>query len=508
MSMQLSTLLRGTDHRLIAGSTSVGVTSVENDSRKVGAGSLFVAIMGGVRDGHSFIEKCIEDGASCIVVDKNREFPSDDELKAMVQDRNCAIVEMENTRVAIAILCAQFYGHPEDRLNLVGITGTKGKTTAAFMVRKILEVSGVGTGLIGTVCNMIGNERRETERTTPESLDIYRLLNEMASKRLDSCVMEVSSHGLKFSRVHGLRFDVGCFTNFFEDHIGPQDHPDMEDYFLSKMKLFDNSRIAVVNSDCNEADRVLEYASKRCSVFTYGLTDKSDCYAKNIRRENIGGVTGSAFELVSPWYEGEVFVSLAGEFNVYNALCAICVAGILKIDFESVKKALADVFVPGRVQPIKNELGIDVVVDYAHNAASLQSVIEAIKKFAEGRIITVFGCGGNRSVVRRTEMGEVAGRYSDYTVITSDNPRDEDPLKIIDGILEGMHRTSGKYEVEPDRTTAIYKAVKMAQKGDFVLIAGKGHEDYQEFENKRRVHFSDVEVASEIIAKVTEESKE
>ena len=502
--MLLSTILNGIDYRLIKGTLDVHVSSVENDSRKVSKDSLFVAIKGQQCDGHDYIFRACEQGASCVVVDKEMNKYSDEELIENSKDYDTAIIEMPDTRVAVAMICAQFYGHPEDRLDLVGITGTKGKTTTSFMISEILKRDDNKTGLIGTVCNIVDGQKRETSRTTPESLDIYRLLNEMATKKTDSCVMEVSSHGLKFNRVYGLRFDVGCFTNFFEDHIGPNDHPDLEDYFVSKLKLFDNSRIAVVNSDCAEAKRVFDYASKRCTVYTYGLSSKSDCYATDIKIASRNGRVGSEFNLVSPWFEGEVFVSLPGKFNVYNALCAICTAGVLKIDFNIVKDALENVFVPGRMQPVPNNMGVNVLVDYAHNAGSLQSALESIRPYCEGRIITLFGCGGNRSKVRRYEMGEVSGNYSDITIITSDNPRDEEPMDIINDILDGMKKTEGKFEVEPDRRTAMKMALSMAKPGDTILIAGKGHEDYQEFENGRKIYFEDAVVASEVITEMEE----
>ncbi|MBO7453380.1 MAG: UDP-N-acetylmuramoyl-L-alanyl-D-glutamate--2,6-diaminopimelate ligase [Clostridiales bacterium] len=502
MAMHLSTLLNGVDYRIIKGDLNARVVSVENDSRKVSKDSLFVAVIGAVCDGHDYIFRAMEQGASCVVVSKERKGLSDEEIIKESASYNTTVIEMEDTRIAVAILCAQLYGHPEDRLNLVGITGTKGKTTTAFMIHDILKLDENKMGLIGTVCNIINGEKRKTERTTPEALDIYTLMDEMARKKVDSCVMEVSSHGLKFNRVYGLRFDIGCFTNFFEDHIGPNDHPDLDDYFNSKLKLFDSSRIAVVNSDCNKADEVFAYASKRCTVYTYGLSEKSDCYATNIDICRRNGRVGTRFDLVSPWYEGEVFISLPGKFNVYNALCAICAAGVLKVDFEIVKEALANVFVPGRLQPVPNNFGIACLVDYAHNAASLQSVLESLRPYAEGEIITVFGCGGNRSKVRRPEMGEVSGKYSDYTIITSDNPRDEEPDEIIKDIVEGMKKTNGRYEVDPDRTSAIRKALHRAKKGDFVLIAGKGHEDYQEFENGRKEYYEDAVVAKELIAEM------
>ena len=498
MSIGLATLLQRMTCKVIAGTLDVHITSVEFDSRKVREGSLFVAIKGFTSDGHDYIEKAAAAGASCIVADLDREKHGDEELKAISEQYGCTVIAMKDSRKAGAELCAAFYAHPEDRLDLVGVTGTKGKTTITFMIHDILDRAGRSNGLIGTVCNMIGGEKRTTSHTTPESHEIYEILDELARKNFDSCVMEVSSQGLKMDRVYGLRFDVGCFTNLYEDHIGGDEHPDMEDYIRCKLRLFDNSRIAVVNRDCNVADRVIEYAAARCPVYTYGMSENCDCRADNLRSERRGSVTGTVFDLESPWYSGDVFVALPGKFNVYNALCAIVVAGILKIDFKFVKEALADTFVPGRVQPVPNDLDITVLVDYAHNAASLENVLSTLRDYTSGRIISVFGCGGNRSATRRFEMGEVSGRLADHTVITSDNPRKEDPMLIIENIVTGMKRTDGEYEIEPDRKEAIRKAIQMSRPGDTVLIAGKGHEDYQIFADKT-IHFDDVEVAAEIL---------
>ena len=504
MSVILSTLFQGLDHTLMTGDMKKRISSVEYDSRKAAEGSLFVAIKGFTTDGHAYIGSAVAQGACAVVIDEDREGYPDDELILLAQSSDVTLISVKDSRRAIAILSAAFYAHPEDRLDLVGVTGTKGKTTITFMIREILKRDDHGTGLIGTVCNMVGDEKRPAAHTTPESHEIYELLEEMARKNFDSCVMEVSSQGLKLDRVYGLRFDVGCFTNLYEDHIAPNEHPDMEDYFSSKLKIFDSSRLAVVNGDCDVSSKVIDYASKKCTVYTYGLSPDNDCYAKNIRKERKGSVTGTAFEIVSPWYEGELFCSLPGKFNVYNALCAICVAGLLKVGFPKVRAALQSVKVPGRLQPVDNMLDVSILVDYAHNAASLQNVLETLREYTEGRIITMFGCGGNRAVSRRFEMGEVSGNLSDYTVITSDNPRKEEPESIIADIVTGISKTAGKYETEIDRTEAIYKAISMAKPGDTVLIAGKGHEDYQIFAD-RTIHFDDVEVATAAVRRIEEE---
>lgn len=498
MSIILSTLLQGLDYTLLTGDLKSRITSVEYDSRKVEKSGLFVAIKGFTSDGHEYIKKALDSGAGCIVADKDRDILSDDELIEIASSYDAAVVTTADTRKAIAVLSANFYEHPEDRLDLVGVTGTKGKTTVTFMIHDILKRDDHGTGLIGTVCNLVGDEKRKASHTTPESHEIYEFLEEIARKNFDSCVMEVSSQGLKLDRVYGLKFDVGCFTNLYEDHIAPNEHPDMDDYLSCKLKIFDSSAIGVVNRDCDVADRVLEYATSRCRVYTYGLTPDSDCYATDIRTVRRGSATGTEFNVVSPWYEGTMFVSLPGKFNVYNALCAICVAGILKVSYSKVKTALSRVKVPGRLQAVANELGVNVLVDYAHNAASLENVLQTLREYTPGRIITVFGCGGNRSTTRRFEMGEVSGKLSDYTIITSDNPRQEEPSAIIANIVTGMEKTDGKYETEIDRRTAIFKAIDMASEGDTVLIAGKGHEDYQIFDD-RTIHFDDSEVAFEAV---------
>lgn len=498
MSMMLSTLLQGLKYNLLFGNLNRKISNIEYDSRKTGDGSLFVAIRGCTTDGHRYIRDAIEKGSVAIVVDSSFAESTKDEL-LRINDGRAVLIVMEDTRKAIGSLSAAYFNHPEDRLDLVGVTGTKGKTTTTFMINDILRLSGRDTGLIGTVCTMIGDEKIHTGHTTPESHEIYELLEMMAKKQFDSCVMEVSSTGMKFDRVYGLRYDIGCFTNLYEDHIGGDEHADMEEYLNCKLALFNQSRTAVINRDCDVADRVIEYASGRCPVYTYGMSPDCDCRAYDIRKTRKNGVTGTTFMISSPWYEGEIFMSLPGKFNVYNALCAICTAGLLKIDFEAVRGALSRVFVPGRVQPVQNKLNISVLVDYAHNASSLQSVITTVREYTEGRVITVFGCGGERSATRRYEMGEVSGNYSDYTVITSDNPRSENPQKILDNIVEGIRRTDGKYEVIEDRAQAIEKAIRLAEDGDTVLIAGKGHEDYQIFAD-RTIHFDDVEVASEIVS--------
>lgn len=490
--MQLRKVLSGTDYKLISGDLNTEITSVEFDSRKVIPGSLFVCVCGFTVDGHAFASKAFEQGASAIVVDSRREGFSEEELKAV--SGSAAIVEIEDTHKHLADLSANFYGHPENEISVFGITGTKGKTTTAFMLRDILEKSGKSAGLIGTVCNIIAGEKIHSSHTTPESRELYEMMDKLVKNGSNNLVMEVSSQALKLDRVRGLKYRTAAFTNLYEDHIAPNEHPDMEDYITCKLKIFDSCDKGILNADCEIADRVTDYSKGKVDLLTYSVEGNADFVARNLRPERRGHVTGTVFELDSEYYKGDIFVALPGKFNVYNALCAICSAYVEGIDIEAVKTALETISVPGRMQPVENDFGVNILVDYAHNAAALESVLNTLKEYTEGRIITVFGCGGNRAKTRRFEMGEVSGRLSDYTVITSDNPRNEEPDAIIQDIVTGMSKTEGKYEIEPDRSKAIRLAVNMASEGDTVLIAGKGHEDYQIFADKT-IHFDDCEQA-------------
>ncbi len=500
--MTIERLLENTPYKLIAGSLTKDITSVEYDSRKAVPGSCFIAVKGFTSDGHGFISTALENGASLIVAEEGNEVFTEEDLKAMAEPKDACVITVPDSRKASAYLAASFFGHPENSLHMIGVTGTKGKTTITYMIRNILEKSGKKTGLIGTVCNMIGDEKIHAAHTTPEARDTYELLAKMVSEGADTCIMEVSSQGLKLDRVYGINYGIGCFTNFYEDHIGGNEHPDMEDYFNCKMKLWQQSETAVVNADIPEiAEVTASVMSNNIKLITYGLTDLCDIMAYDLVPGIKNGVSGTYFNITSPWYCGRFFAAIPGEFNVYNALCAITVAYLAGADTDSIRLGLETVEVPGRLQPVRNDLGITVLVDYAHNAASLENVLKTLKKVGEGKVITVFGCGGDRSHTRRFEMGEVAGKLSDHTIVTSDNPRTEDPDVIIGHIVSAIEKTDGSFETEPDRALAIEKAIDAAKPGDIVLIAGKGHEDYQIFKD-RTIHFDDCEQASEAIDRI------
>ena len=493
------------EHKVITGVEDREYTSVEFDSRKVIPGSIFVAVKGFTSDGHVYIDKALESGASMIVADSNDCPFTDEELKAKGDKYGACIIKVNDSRKASALIAKQFFQDPESAMNMIGVTGTKGKTTITFMIADMLEHSGIKTGLIGTVYDIVDGEKKHAAHTTPEARDNYELLRKMADCDTKACIMEVSSQGLKLDRVCGIGFDIGCYTNFYEDHIGGNEHPDMEDYLNCKLKLMEMCDTAVINTDTPVSGRFLDRAREHCSkIYTYGMSDGCDIRAVDIVHGNRDGHAGTSFRLISPWYEGEVFVGIPGVFNVYNALCAIAVAFISGADKDSVLDSIAHIEVPGRLQPVKNDLNITILVDYAHNAASLENVLDTLRETTQGRVITVFGCGGDRSHTRRFEMGEVSGKKSDYTIVTSDNPRTEDPMVIIGHIVSSIEKTGGKFEIVADRAEAIRKAVLVAKPGDIVLIAGKGHEDYQIFKD-RTIHFDDAEVAAEAVRKIQED---
>lgn len=486
-------LLAGLEILESSGSAQMNIDNIVYDSRKARQGSLFVCVDGYVTDGHKYISQAVSQGVSAILLQKAPDLLDEKSQKAL--DGVCW-ARVDDTRVGLAHVSDRFFDHPSGKLDLIGITGTKGKTTTAYMVRSILNAAGRKTGLVGTVANMIGDKVMYASRTTPESYDLQALLDEMRSAGIDSCVMEVSSQGLKLNRVYGCDFKAGVFTNLYEDHIGPHEHADMEEYLQSKLLLFKVSENRIVNKDIDIYDRVANAAGDHIS---YGFDSNADVRASDLRRTVEKGIAGSTFMLSTPWFEGDVFVAMPGSFNVTNALAAAAVCGSLGIDIDSIRAGLSEVSVPGRVQSVPTNGSFQIIVDYAHNAASLEKLLETLRSYVDNRLIVVFGNGGDRARSRRFEMGETAGRMADFTVITSDNPRTEEPMSIIEDILTGIKPTSGKYQVVPDRREAIAYAIDQAKQGDMIIIAGKGHETYQIFKDET-IHFDDAETASELLA--------
>lgn len=485
--MQLQDLIRGLEILARQGDGSTEIDSIVYDSRKARRGSLFVCVEGFVTDGHQYIQQAIEQGVSAILL--QREIP----------DLQVPWVRIADTRRGLAHVSDRFFEHPSGRLNMIGITGTKGKTTATYMTRAILAAAGLKVGLIGTVANIIGQEITYASRTTPESYDLQALLDEMINRGMDSCVMEVSSQGLMLDRVYGCEFNTGVFTNLYNDHIGPSEHANMDDYLAAKLLLFDRCRNSAINRDIECYDTVRAAVKGPC--LTCGLSEAADIRASDLSRVIEHQRIGTRFILQSPWYSGEVFVGMPGRFNVYNALAAIACAGLAGAPFAAVQQGLAEISVPGRVQPIPTGRPFQVVVDYAHNAASLENLLETLREYVTGRLIVIFGNGGDRARSRRFEMGDTAGRMSDLTIITSDNPRTEDPMAIIEDIITGIKPTGGKYQIVPDRREAIFTTIRLALPGDMIVIAGKGHENYQIFKD-RTIHFDDAETAAAAIAEL------
>ena len=476
--MLLSKLCESFEHRLVG--TDLDIEVLEYDSRKIRTGSLFCCIVGTFSDGHAYAQKAVEAGAAGLLVEH--------ELDVSVPQ-----VVVQNTRIAMAEMAAALYGHPEKELRIVGITGTNGKTTSTYMVKAIAERAGIKSGLIGTIRNMVGQRIIDTERTTPESVDLYRLLREMRNEGVELVAMEVSSHSLDQHRVHGLTFEVGEFTNLTQDHLDY--HVTFENYMNAKKKLFYQSKHGVFNIDDPYASVIMEGLA--LPVTTFGVRERADVCASEIDITT----RGVQFDLRYPGGKTRIHVPIPGLFTVFNAMGAASVALALNISMEHIKSGLEDMqSVSGRLEPLPtNGLGFSVFVDYAHTPDALENVLKTVRGFATGRIVTVFGCGGDRDRAKRPIMGEIAGRYSDRLVVTSDNPRSEDPFTIIDAIEEGVKKSGCAYVKIEQRREAIRYALQNAKKDDVIVVAGKGHETYQEI-NGVKHHFDDKETVMELLA--------
>ena len=483
--MKLEELVKGLEYTLVQGDLNTEVVTVENDSRKVTDGALFFCISGAVFDGHKYAAEVAEKKASVIVVEK------DVDLKY----ESVTVIKVASTRYAMGMICAAFYGNPSEKLTIVGITGTKGKTTTTYMIKSMLESAGHKTGLIGTIESIIGDKVTPASNTTPESIVMQRTLKEMVDAGLDSVVMEVSSQGLMLDRVAGISFDYGIFTNLSEDHIGPNEHKDFAEYLGWKAKLFTFCKKGIFNVDDEYCEEILK--GHTCEVITYGMKNGADYQARDWKLFKEAGCLGIYYQLEGK-YKEQVMVSLPGEFSVHNSLAAIAVAKEMGVPMETILKILTDIHVKGRVELIPISDAFTVLIDYAHNAVSLESILTTLKAYHPQRLVSLFGCGGNRSKVRRYEMGEVSGKLADLTIITSDNPRNEEPQAIIDDIKVGMAKTTGEFVEMIDRKEAIRYAIMNAKKGDVIVLAGKGHEDYQEIKGKK-YHMDERDLIKEVL---------
>lgn len=464
--MKLTKLLERLEYKVVRGSDQIEVTELINDSRKVSEGSVFLCISGAVSDGHSYVAEVAEKGAAAVVVEKDVEAPE-----------GLTVIRVEDTRYALALMSASYFDYPAEKLKVIGITGTKGKTTTTYMVKSILEEVGHKVGLIGTIEALIGDRAIPASNTTPESYTIQNYFAQMVEAGCDSVVMEVSSQGLMLHRTAGIPFEIGIFTNLGEDHIGPNEHKDFEDYKRCKGLLFKQCRIGIGNVDDQWFADVFRGAT--CRVETFGFSEKADLRAVDVEHISRPGYLGVKYH-VTGLMDFDVEIDIPGEFSVYNSLTAIAVCRHFDVPVEKIQKALKVAKVKGRIEMVKVSDEFTLMIDYAHNAMSLESLLRTLRDYEPGRIVTVFGCGGNRSRTRRYEMGEVSGKLSDFTIITSDNPRFEEPQAIIDDIITGIKKTEGKYIDICDRKEAIRYAIRHGQPGDVIILAGKGHETYQE----------------------------
>lgn len=464
--MKLTELLERLEYEVRQGDDGIEVTELTNDSRKVTEGSVFVCISGAVSDGHDYIEDVAAKGAAAVVVERPVDAPE-----------GMTVIHVDDTRYALALMSAAYFGYPAEKLKVIGITGTKGKTTTTYMVKSILEEVGHKVGLIGTIEAIIGDKSIPANNTTPESFTIHQYFAQMVEEGCDSVVMEVSSQGLMLHRTAGIEFEIGIFTNLGEDHIGPNEHKDFEDYKRCKGILFTQCRLGIANVDDPWYRDVFRNAT--CKVETFGFSEQADLRATNVQHISRPGYLGVAYH-VSGLMDFDVEIDIPGDFSVYNSLTAIAVCRHFDVPVENITKALKVAKVKGRIEMVKVSDDFTLLIDYAHNAMSLESLLHTLRDYNPGRIVTVFGCGGNRSKTRRYEMGEVSGKLSDFTIITSDNPRFEEPQDIINDIITGMQKTDGKYIDICDRKEAIRYAIEHGQAGDIIVLAGKGHETYQE----------------------------
>ena len=469
--MRLLNLLERLEYTCLQGSLDREIAEVVADSRKAKEGSLFICIRGAVVDGHTFASAVAAHGTKAIVVEEPVEVPAD-----------VTVIQVKDSRYAMAVIAAAYYGYPGDQLKVIGITGTKGKTTTTYMVKSILENAGYKVGLIGTIETIIGDTVIPSANTTPESLLVQKYFRQMLDVGCDCAVMEVSSQGLMLHRTAGFQFEIGIFTNIEPDHIGPNEHTSFEHYLECKKMLLRQCKIGIVNRDDEHFEKIIE--GHTCTLETYGFSPEADLRAVNPKLVTGKGMLGISYEL-DGLLHFPVEIDLPGKFSIYNSLTAIAICRHFKVSDENIQKALKVAKVKGRIEMVKVSDAFTLMIDYAHNAMSLESLLTTLREYHPHRLVCLFGCGGNRSRDRRFEMGEVSGRMAELTIITSDNPRNEDPQAIIDDIKTGIEKTDGKYIEIIDRKEAIAYAIHHGEPGDIVVLAGKGHEDYQEIKGKK-----------------------
>lgn len=482
--MRLKSLLQGLDYELIQGSIDTEVNNVNFNSKEIADGDMFICIKGYTSDGHKYVDSAINNGAKVILCQDNINVSS-----------NITVIKVLDTRYAMAIVSSAYFDNPSKKLKVIGVTGTKGKTTTAYMIKAMLEAANYKVGLIGTIETIIGDKHIQSENTTPESFLIHKYFDDMVKNNIQVVVMEVSSQGLMLHRTAGIEFDYGIFTNISPDHIGPNEHKDFEEYMNCKGMLFKECKVGIINADDIKYKDVIK--GHTCEIETYGLSDNADLRANNIHLINGNGFLGIEYKL-SGLINGTINVDIPGKFSVYNSLTAIAIARHFNISMEIITKALKEIKVKGRIEIIPISKEYTLMIDYAHNAMSLESILTTLREYNPKRLVCLFGCGGDRSKLRRFEMGEVSGNLADLTVVTSDNPRSEDPQAIVNDIKVGVSKTKGEFVEILDRKEAIKYVISKALPGDVIVLAGKGHEDYQIL-NTGKIHFDEREVIKDIV---------
>lgn len=477
--MLLKDLTSIIEHEYVNGDQSAEISGIAYDSRRVKPGDLFVCIKGFKVDGHEFISQAIGQGAAAVIVEKE------------VEDAKVPLIKVKNSRRALALISAAFFSNPSSKFKLIGVTGTNGKTTTTYLIKTILEQGGSKVGLIGTNQNMIGDKVLPAERTTPESLELQQLFSDMVKEKVDYVVMEVSSHSLELNRVDGCNFEIGIFTNITQDHL--DFHVTMENYLKAKTTLFKRCKKGIINVDDSSSEYILNNGT--CEMITFGIDKEADIHAKDIEISE----KGVKFDVDTPYGSKFIELGIPGRFSVYNALGSIGACLALGISLEQIQQGLKQAKgVPGRAQIVETGKDFTVLIDYAHTPDGLENILNTVNGFAKGRVVTLFGCGGDRDKTKRPIMGEIAGKLSDFCIITSDNPRTEDPLQILNHIEEGIKKTDCSYVVIENRFEAIKYALENAKKDDVIVLAGKGHETYQILKD-RVIHFDEKEIVESIL---------
>ena len=490
--MELRELLKDVSYELVQGNLDIEISDISYKSNDVNEECAFVALKGFRVDGHKYIEDAINKGCKCVILQDN-----------VTLNEDITVVKLEDTRVDLSKLSRTLFGYPDEEITTIAITGTKGKTTTSSMIRRVLNDNGMECGLIGTMGVFYKDKYYHTVNTSPESYDVFKYMREMLNDGVKYLVMEVSSQSLKLKRWSNVVFDYAVFTNLSLDHVGDDEHDSFEDYMYCKSLLFKQCNVGLFNAD----SEYCSYMSDNCSgsVYTFGIKDDADyrlVSTKNIIDKGFMGI-----EMVTDGVVSDKFrVSIPGSFTAYNALCCISICSMIGIDISGIKSSLENIFVKGRLEPIRLSNKFSLLIDYAYQGIAMENILSTIKESSPLRIVSIFGCGGNRSRQRRFDCGEISGKYADLSILTADNPRYEKNEDIIEDILVGMKKTNGEYIIINDRKEAIKYAIMNAKEGDVILLLGKGHEDYQEIEGVR-YPFDERIIIREIIDELSEDEK-